>query len=550
MTERIRVALLLALATLVYGNTLLNGFTLDDNAYILHNPSVTSFSVRALLEPTKHNNVFRPATFVTFALNWAMGRSQPWGYHLVNILLHAAVVFLLYMVLKRLLESLRGATIFAWTAALLFAVHPIHAEAVGSISGRSELLAAAFLLLAWFSHLNDLPISSLACFSLALLSKESAVVFVPLVLVGDYLRGKLKPTQRYILIAGVAVLFLAVLWNVQGGRFGEQQISFLDNPLAHLPVGSRILNALRIAWKYIGLQIYPAKLSCDYSYNAMLVHSDWQNVLPALLAALVLAIWIWAMVTKRCEWSLAGSIYLLGFAIIGNLLVPIGTIFGERLVYFPSAGFCLLVVLLWAPLLRRSPRLAWIVIAVILSLLSARTVIRNRDWRDDFTLFSADVQVDPNSAKLHAMLGGQYMLRGQWDLAHAQFGTALQIYPNYPEVMELCGMIEARMGQDEKALHSFERALSLADKGNSTYDSIAMSLAAQFVKLGLTDDALKLTSDIIEISPGYSPAWSNRAAIHYSRGEITLARADATNALLLDPANTQAQYLVSLIGAP
>jgi protein O-mannosyl-transferase len=551
MSERIRVALLLAVAIFAYGNTLLNGFTLDDDAYILHNPAVTGFSITGLFHPTQHNNIFRPATFATFALNWAIGGNQPLGYHVFNILLHAAVTVLLYLVLRKLLEALRQGRIIAWTAALLFAAHPIHTEAVASVTGRSELLAAGFLLAAWLLHLTDRPIAALTCFVLAVLSKESAVALAPLVLAGDYVSGKLKSIHRYASIAGVTVLYLALLWNVQGGRFGQKRITLLDNPLAQLPASSRILNALCIAWKYIGLQFYPAKLSCDYSYNAIPIHASWQNTLPAALcAAIVVALWIWALFTKRLEWFLAGAIYLLGFAVTGNILAPTGTILGERLVYLPSAGFCLLVVLLWEPLLKRNARLAWVILALIVVLLSTRTVMRNRNWRDDFTLFSTDVQTEPESAKLHAMLGGQYMLRGQWDVAHHEFETALQIYPEYSEVMELCGMIEAGTGHDQEALRSLKQALSLAEKGSTSYDSIAMTLATQFVKLGLNDDALKLMNEVIEVSPGYSPAWTNRAAIRYGRGETALARADATTALRLDPTNVQAQHLLELLSAP
>ncbi len=149
MNERLHVALLLAVTMLVFGNTLLNSFTLDDGVYILSNSAVTGPSVRGLFEPDKTNHIFRPVTFATFALNWAVGGAQPFGYHLLNLLLHAAVILLLYLVLRTLLEPLPRAATAALAAAWLFAVHPIHTEAVASIVGRSELLAAGFLLVAW-----------------------------------------------------------------------------------------------------------------------------------------------------------------------------------------------------------------------------------------------------------------------------------------------------------------------------------------------------------------------------------------------------------------
>ncbi len=551
MSERTRVALLLAVAMLVYGNTLLNAFTFDDFLYILHNPAVTNFSLSGLFVATRDSNVFRPVTFATFALNFAVEGAHPFGYHLLNLLLHAAVTLLLYLVLRKLLEGMQQGATLAWVAALLFAVHPIHTEAVASIVGRFELLAVGFLLAAWLLHLDDRPLLALLCFALALLSKESAVAFVPLALAGDYARGKLKPLQRYGWIAGVAVVYTALLWKIQGGRFGRANFNFLDNPLAGLPASLRILNALRVAWKYAGLHVYPATLSCDYSYNAILLYAGGRHlVIPAVAALLVLALWIWTLWTKRGEWFLAGAIYLGAFAATSNVLLRTGTIMGERLAYLPSAGFCLLFALLWIRLEKHQRKLAWAVLAIVVAALATRTVIRNRDWRDNFSLFSTDVRAVPGSAKIHYCLGSEYLDRGQLDAARAELQTALRIFPDSPEAIELSGIIEAQLGHDQEALRFFEKALSMTRRESIGYESWAVNLAALLTKLGEYDNALKILDQVIAISPGYPLAWLNRAAIHFQRGELASAREDAETALRLDPASTQAQKLLTLLSAP
>ena len=88
MNERLRIALLLSVSILVYGNTLSDGFTLDDFLYIFDNPTVTNTSLATLFSATKAANPFRPVTFATLAFNWAAGGHMHWGYHLVNLLLH------------------------------------------------------------------------------------------------------------------------------------------------------------------------------------------------------------------------------------------------------------------------------------------------------------------------------------------------------------------------------------------------------------------------------------------------------------------------------
>jgi len=551
MSERSRVAMLLAVSMLVYGNALLDGFTFDDSGYIFVRP-VTDFSLKGLLEPHKASNVFRPITFASFALNWAIGGARPWGYHLFNILVHAAVTLLLYLLLRRLLESLPNGTQIAWAAAALFAVHPIHTEAVASIVGRSELLGAGFLLAAWLLHLDDRQVPALGCLVLALMSKESAVVFLPLALAGDHVRGKLKPLRCYGWIAGVTVLYLGLFWKIKGGRFGQIAVSYIDNPLASFPAGLRILNALRVAWKYLGLHIFPATLSCDYSYNTILLYANWRHLAPAAAGTLlVLALWVWSLLARRNEWFLGGAIYLCGFAATANLFVPTGTIMGERLAYLPSAGICLLAALIWVRLGGRRRIIAWMVLGIVVVSLAARTVVRNRDWRDNFTLFSTDLRAVPRSAKLHANLAGEYMRRGQLDAAEAEYQVALRIFPDFPTAVEDYGLVEARMGHDQEARRLLQSAVSITRRDDTDdYGFAAVNLAAWLVQHGEDEEALKILNEAIAEMPTSARAWSNRAVIHYKRGEQADARADAMAALRLDPVNSQARSLLSALGVP
>src|SRR5262249_25524162 len=133
----LQIALLLGVTFLIYGNSLFNSFTMDDELYILRNPQVTHHSILLLFHPNSASNVFRPVTFSTLALNWLAAGYKPFGYHLLNLLLHAVVVVLLLLVLRAVLDRLGNSELISFAAALLFAVHPIHTEAVSSVVGRS-----------------------------------------------------------------------------------------------------------------------------------------------------------------------------------------------------------------------------------------------------------------------------------------------------------------------------------------------------------------------------------------------------------------------------
>jgi Tfp pilus assembly protein PilF len=460
------------------------------------------------------------------------------------------VTWLLYLLLEDLLASLPEGRTVAFAAALLYAVHPIHTEAVSWVVGRAELLAAGFLFAGWILHLRDRPVASLVCFALALLSKESALAFFPLVLIGDYVIGKQKSWLRYAPEAVLAVLYLGRLWIVQGGRFGQPHIAATDNPLAPLPAGWRVLNALRVAWKYVALQIYPRVLSCEYSFNQIPVFHDWRHTLPAALSAgVVVGGWIWTVRKRKITLALAGAIYFAGFVTTANILLPTGTIMGERLAYLPSAGFCLLLAAGWNWVRKTKESVAWVLLAAAILVLSVRTVIRNRDWKGDFALYSSAVRAVPNDAKMHSNLASQYLARNQLDLAASEFKTASRINPDSPDTLASYSALEYQLGNYQAAGAMMEQALNRSGRNNLNYDFMAVTYAAILMKTNHSDAAMEELNEEIAESPGYAPAWATRAELHCTLGKLATARSEAETALRLNPADPQAQELLQRLNS-
>jgi len=540
-----QIGILLCLTVLVYANSLFNGFTMDDELYILRNPQVTQHSIGLLFQPNTASNVFRPVTFATLALNWMAAGYKPFGYHLVNLFLHAGVVLLLLLVLRNVLASLADGEIMSFVAAMLFAVHPIHTEAVSSVVGRSELLAAGFLLAAWLFHLQDRYVLALLSFVLALLCKESAIGLLPLALAGDYAMGKFKHWTRYAGITAITLLYIGLLWKIEGGHFGAASVSVLDNPLTLLPAPLRILNAIRIAWKYVGLLVFPRTLSCDYSYNQITMFANLRHLLlPVLAAAGTLALWIVAVWKRSATFLLAGAIYFSGFAATSNIVTRTGTIFAERLTYFPSAGFCLLAAIPCVWLARRQRLAALTLLTASVMAFGIRTVARNRDWRDNATLYMAAANAVPNSAKMRAFRGIVYIGQNRLDDARSELQAALAINPEFPDAVEAMGLLELRGGDRQAALDYLRKALDISSPRDFDYDYRAANLAALLIEMGKLDDAMKLLDGRIAESPNYSRLWSNRAALRVALGQFAAGREDAQTALRLDPHNEQARKVL------
>ena len=540
-----QIAILLGLTILVYANSLFNGFTMDDELYVQRNPQVTEHTLRLLFQPNAISNVFRPVTFATLALNWTVAGYKPFGYHLVNIVLHAGVVVLLLLVLRRVLKGLPSGALICFVGALLFAVHPIHTEAVSSVVGRSELLAAGFLLAAWLFHLQDRWLLALLAFALALLSKESAIGLLPLALAGDFAQGKLKHWIRYAGIAGVTLLYVAALWKVQGGHFGAASVSMLDNPLTLLPLHLRILNAVRIAWKYVGLLIFPRTLSCDYSYNQILMYGNLRHLLlPTVAAVGAAALWIFAFCKRQAYFLVAGAIYFAGFAATSNIVTRTGTIFAERLAYFPSAGFCLAAASLCIWLANRHRFAGIAMMAVVVTVFGVRTSARNRDWRDNTSLYMSAAEAVPNSAKMRASRGMVYLGKNDFERSRSDLQAALAIDPDYPDAVEALGLLELRSGNRESALEYLRKALKMSSLKDFEYDYRAANLAALLIEMGKLDESMKLLNRRIDESPNYSRLWSNRAALRVALGQFAEGLADAKAALRLDPHNEQARKVL------
>jgi len=293
----------------------------------------------------------------------------------------------------------------------------------------------------------------------------------------------------------------------------------------------------------LGLHFYPAHLAAEYSYNAVPVILDWTKLAGLLLAtALMLVLWLYVARRSKAVF-LAGFIYMASFAATSNILFAGAANFGERWAYFPSIGFCLLIGLAYEWLEQRQRMVAIVVLVVVLAAASARTIIRNRDWKNNFTLFTAAVEVYPQSMKAQTFLGWEYL--GRNDLAHAEehLRAGEQIYPDYPILQQALASLAYRKGDFPTAERHFQIALRTS-AGFSVEPEILISFGALELQTGKYDKALALLNSAIHSWPGLSRAYSNRAVVFYRMNRNDLARADVEMALRLNPGNLQAAALL------
>lgn len=576
----IALSLISALCGFAFGNTFHNGFVFDDGEIIANNSFITSlknlptvFSTGYWMGPRWEKDQppaaggahYRPLVIASYALNYAVGGLNVSGYHLVNLLLHIAVSFVIYRLAQQMSFS-RGASL---AAAALFAVHPLHTEAVSGIVGRAELLMALGFLLAlsWYIR-SGAPdkldrrfiVASCGAFAAALISKEQAMTLPGLLILYDLLMKRreakwigfvFSALRRYSGYLLILIGFLVVRAAVLGIVVYIEKIPLIDNPLAYARWDIRLLTALKIAGKYLWLFVWPDHFSADYSYNAIALSSSlWE---PAVIGGLagwgaLLGLAAWSYVKGHRWIFLAVALTALTFFPASNFLVAIGTIMGERLFYLPSAGLCLLVAAGWdAACAARAGQAALFrliglgLFSLALVFLTARTVIRNRDWRSNETLFESAVKVAPGSAKVHFNIALSELKKDE-EKGIGEMDEALRIYPDYrnnnAEINFTYGSVLLKRGKWEQAIDWLTRAVKLKPRIVQGYYNLGLA----YTKGGLWKEAERAFRRAIAVDVRDAATYNTLSFVLWKQERYEEAREFADAAIQANPDMVEARY--------
>ena len=566
-------ALAVALAAAApFAGTLGHGFVLDDVSEVVRNDHVHAlaeaprlFGEGAWAGAGEVNAIYRPLTSLTYALNHAAGGLDPAGYHLVNVLLHVLCAILVLRLAERLGASPLGATV----AALLFAVHPVHVEVVANVAGRKDALATALVVATFLAHLRaarrgggSLGLPWLA-FGAALLSKETGAVALGLAGAWDLLvePGPWRAHRRRMLAlyAGYALLFLGYLWARQAavGSLGVPRslIPFVENPLPHLGAPSRLMTAVAVLGYGLSLLAWPRALAPDYSWNAFPpVESPLD---PRFLAgvALLIGLAALALASRRTRPVMAFLVlWYLGAAFpTSNLLIPVGTIFGDRLLYLPSVAFCLAAGLLVqalasVPVQAAGPpagsawrlRAAWLGTVVVLAGLGWRTVAYAAAWHDEVALFSAAVEAQPGSAKAHDLLGAAFMEAGRPEEGARELERAVEALSGLAQVPQ-AGPPDAqrvKLGVAYEALGRLgdaERAYQEVLRSTPGFADATWRLGVVRWRQGRRAEAERLWSEALRQQPDHARAMTDLGLALQARGDLAGAEGLFQAAARTDP---------------
>jgi hypothetical protein len=475
-------ALLSALLALgLYAISLGGTYIYDDVDIIQTDPRIHDSSQWKLYWTQSYNdgadNLYRPLTSMSYAIEWQLHGDRPWIFHLINVLLHAAVCACLTELTRRLLGSPA-----ALVAGLLFAAHPIHVEAVANIVGRAELLCALGTLGAMILLLRPMTqsraIAITGCFMLALLSKEQGMLLPLLLLILWLARRKNLPitpaTRNHLLLLVLMLCWILagyIIWREHILKFWWDQ-NFLDwtiNPMVAIkynPHGGSVgadrwLMPLALLGRYTALLFAPMKLSIDYGAKVIGWSVRLSDPYLYIGIAAVLA-WIGLLVLSLIRrWAVCVFALLslaITYGIVGNIITLIGTNFGERLMYLPSAFFLIVIAFLLTKLPRPSV-IAFTTIALIFA--SIRTCTYAAAWNDRLEFYKTSLAQQPNSIRLYMLVTAEDLSQGRLDDAQRVVAQGRDLLPEYWEIWLQSGVVSLQRGEYDQAQKYFDRAMQI-----------------------------------------------------------------------------------------
>jgi len=477
------VYFILAMACLlVYGNSLNNAFVSDDIPAILNNPGIKN-TLSFWSEPQSFLN--------SLIYNFAGFKVFP--YHLANLILHLINTILVFALL-----SLFFKTQASFLGALLFAVHPAHAEAVSWISGRSYLTLTFFLLVSYLSYYKStyqgkfkpwFYFLSLGGFSYYLIGNFTFITLFPvLIIISDIIFKRWRQNWKL----WVPFLSLAILRILLIGELLPQRITYVTNYLGNEVVWRNpIPPFIYSIFSHLWILIWPEKLTFYYEPVVFYPLAVWIGFSILAISACFLP-----YLFKKSKIIFLGTAIFILFLAPTYSPFPVATLVAERYAYFPSIFLSILAAFFYQKYSEKEGkgmrRLGTVLLIFIIGLYAGRTIIRNADWKDGRSLFAATLKVYPDSPSAHNGMGAVYFHDEDIERAIAEFTRAIELKSNY--AMAYCnrGVAYYNKGDLSRAISDFSTAIKLKADYAEAYHSRAVAYFSSQEYLKSRDDVRKL----------------------------------------------------------
>lgn len=497
---------------LMYANTFNHLYAIDDNLVIYGHDYVEQglsgtkgiFTTPFTYGTSKLNDRgYRPITLMVFALEIELfGKNAFFAQHFIHVLIFALSCLFLFLFLRRLFW--KQGYLFPLLVSLLYAAHPIHTEVVANLKSLDEILGfflgfvlTTYLLLRYLDTEKPLFLAlSYFIYLVGMFSKENVITYLVIIPLTLYVFTQFDFKRILRLCApfvGIALFYIVVRESILG-QYPIPEYDMMQNILMGAKTWViRYSTAMLIMLKYLQLLFIPHPLAWDYSYNQIPLTnlSDIRVWIAVFVHVAMLAFAVWKIREKNI-YAYGILFYLTTMSVNSNLFIMTNCTLGERFLYAPSLGWCIIVVAAIFALFKikkipklpkRQAQLALLMIG-ILGLMSFKTFTRNFDWKDSLTVSLADIKTNPNSIRVVSTLAAVYLalakrkdtppsarkeLYGQIiPLAH----RILELSPGHKEATYNLGICHYFLGQYDKSEKAFNKHLKLHPKDVKAYNNL------------------------------------------------------------------------------
>lgn len=569
-----QLILLLLLAFGLNFNTLCNEYALDDAVVLTGNslvqkgihgiPEILTKEMFFGLDKAESNlsgGRYRPAALVIFAIEYHFFGCTPFISHLLNVLLFVLGIALLYKILQVYLFKDQHPYL-AFLTCLLFVVHPVHTEVIANVKSRDELIAFVLLLITAFTifwYIRDRKIiwillGTLSYF-LALLTRESAVPFigiVPLVAYFFYNQSIKKSILMALPLLAVFILYMIVRVSVVGFSTSTDK-DVLNSPFILATPSEAFATKMFLLVKYLVLLVFPYPLTFDYGFD-QIPYVELLSVKFILSTLLILSLLVIAALGFRTRSMVSFSIlfFMLTIFLFANFVIDIGAPLAERLLFQPSIAFCIVVALLYFKTVPKAKNAVKGVMVVLLLLCSVYTVARNRDWKNNDTLFFTDVETVPNSVRANLYAAKQYITKAKKDPDPAGKETnfrkaiyyderILEIYPHCRFIYEDLGFAYFGINNYLKAADLWIKASILDPENKGTQkrkimiSDVLYNQGNNFYRNGNFQAAITYYEKAVAANPENTDAWYNLGGSYFRLKDTKNGLEAWQNVMRLDP---------------
>ncbi len=585
--KKIMMIVCAAFAFLLYVNTLNHQYTVDDDTVIKNN-KITKKGISALPEIfttayragfwERKESLYRPLSVAMFAIEYTIAPEKPFLGHLVNVLLYTLTAIVLFKTLQLFFKT--SNPVIPFIAALLFIAHPLHTEVVANIKSRDEILALLFSTASLYAILkydgqnNKQLIGAFICIFLALLSKENALTFAVVAPLTVYFftdADKKKLITTTAVFGGAALLYFLLRIAILGGATNFTEIQIINNSLvgAEGDLGKRLASSILIMGKYLLLLVFPHPLCFDYSFNTIPLVT-FGDIRALLSLAVIIALAVYAIKGLKTKDPVAYGIWFfaLTISLVSNIVFLIEATLGERFAYMPSLGFCIAAAVLAARFLKvddrkqnyknfatlfNDNRKMMLLSGAVLMLFSFKTVSRNMDWKDNYTLLKHDVEVHPESARIRYAYGSELVLakalkadsldenlkQQHLDEGIVQLEKGVALLPEYSDAWFHLALAYKEKKDNKNAIRCFEKARSMKEFKDIDFyiaSGIAYGEDKQF------DKAFADLNKAIAIEPTSNEAYNNLGLYQTEAGMFQQAIVSLNKSIELKAANKNAMY--------